>query len=85
MTAYPWPFDKTPRWVEAKTVYLKDKEFMDQPLTTKEMAQLLNLREDWGTKLATEVWHWAGGQSPALWLLVEFVLAAGIWLVDREP
>jgi hypothetical protein len=64
--AYPWPFELSPQWVEAKTMYLKDQAFVERPLTTKEMAQLLDLREDWGTKLVEEVWQWSSCGPPPL-------------------
>ncbi len=43
---YPWPLDVAPRWVEARTVYLADRDFVERPLTDKERAQLMDVRED---------------------------------------
>jgi len=42
-------------WVVAPTVYL-GKEWIVRPLNTKEKGQILDIREDWGTKIAASIW-----------------------------
>jgi hypothetical protein len=41
---YPWPWSTGPQWVETTSVYLGDA-LIQRPLTEKEFAQLLDLRE----------------------------------------
>lgn len=53
---------------------------MERPITGKEKAQLLDLREDWGDCLVNEVWEWNQMTPPPLRLLVEFILSAKDYL-----
>jgi hypothetical protein len=48
------------------------------------MAQLLDLREDWGKILAIPTLQWDGGCSPPLRIIVEFVVAATAWLTGTN-
>jgi len=52
-------------------------------MSDKEKAQLLDLHEDWGKHLITDVWEWNKGASPPLRLMVEFVISARAWLGSR--
>ena len=76
---YPWPWTGAPRWVEAETVYLKNT-LIQQPLSDKELSQLMDLREDWGSQLIHLLLEWDQGASPPLRMSVEFILAAWTWL-----
>jgi hypothetical protein len=60
-------------------VYLGGKA-VERPMMSKELCQLMDLREDWGEPLVASVWGWECGKSPPLRLLVEFGLAARPWL-----
>lgn len=80
---YPWPLPNPALWVEAPTVYFANQPYIERPLTVKEKAQLLDVREDWGNSLAEEVWTWFDGGSPPIRLIAEFVLAAYTWLTGN--
>lgn len=80
---YPWPLPIPALWVEAPTVYLADQPYIERPLTVKEKAQLLDVREDWGNALAEEAWSWFDGGSPPIRLIAEFILAAYTWLTGN--
>jgi hypothetical protein len=57
---------------------------VERPITPKEMAQLLDLREDWGKILAIPTLEWDGGCSPPLRIIVEFVVVATAWLTGTN-
>lgn len=55
--------------------------FSARPLTGKEMAQLMDLREGWGSPLIKFLSEWDQGAFPPLTrIIVEFILAALLWL-----
>jgi len=54
---------------------------VEHPLTTKELSQLADLREDWGAALIETVLKWDDGSSPPLRMIAEFVLSTWEWLM----
>ena len=67
---YPWPWFGAPQWVEAKSVFLKGAA-IQRPLSNKELSQLMDLREDWGSSLIHVLLEWDHGASLPLWMSVE--------------
>jgi len=63
-------------------VFLKGR-LVEQPMLSKDRAQLLDLCKDWGKHLVTDVWEWNNGAAPPLRLMVEFVISARGWLSSR--
>jgi hypothetical protein len=76
---YPWPWPLNPLWVKAPSVYFGGKA-VERPMSSKELCQLIDLREDWGKPLVHAIWNWENQAAPPLRLLVEFGLAARPWL-----
>jgi hypothetical protein len=62
---YPWPWSEGPRWVETTSVYL-GSALIQRPLTEKEFAQLMDLREAWGPPLVKTLMEWDRGATPPL-------------------
>ena len=81
-TPFHWPPQSSSPWVRTSSVYFKER-LVEQPMTNKEKAQLLDLREDWGAMIVNDVWKWNNSESPPLRFMVEFVLSALPWLSDR--
>jgi hypothetical protein len=80
-TAFPWPWKAKPPWVEAKSCFLGGS-LVERPLTDKERAQLMDLREDWAPSLLTDLWEGNGGRNPPLRLLAETAIGAVPWIRD---
>jgi hypothetical protein len=62
-TAYPWPWEAKPPWVEARSCFLGGS-LVERPMTDKERAQLMDLREDWAPSLLTDLWEGNLGRNP---------------------
>jgi hypothetical protein len=76
-------------WVEAPTCLLRPERgvggvtavtFVQRPMTIKERAQLMDVREDWAKVVVPAMWHWDSGLAPPLRLLVESTMAMLEWL-----
>jgi hypothetical protein len=65
--------------VEARSVFLRGAA-IQHPLSNKELSQLMDLREDWGSSLIHVLLEWDHGTSPPLRMSVEFILSAFLWL-----
>jgi hypothetical protein len=78
-TPFVWPLTTANPWVRTKSVFFNER-LVEHPITGKEKAQLLDLREDWGDCLVNEVWEWNQMTPPPLRLLVEFILSAKDYL-----
>ena len=76
---FSWPPSTRHPWVRTRSVFFKER-WIERPITDKEKAQLLDLREDWGNHLINDVWEWNQMESPPLRLLVEFTLSANTCL-----
>jgi hypothetical protein len=57
---------------------------VEQPLSIKERAQLMELREDWGKSLVEAIWSWDEGEALPLRLLVESLMETAPWLNRGE-
>jgi hypothetical protein len=71
---YPWPWSTAPLWVETPTGNFKFP--VERPISLKERAQLMDLREDWSKSLVEPIWGWDKGEAPLLRVLVEFLTEA---------
>jgi len=63
------------------SVFLGKDTLVERPLTTKELLQLTDVREDWGATLIETVLKWDEGCSPPLQMIAEFVLSTWEWLM----
>jgi hypothetical protein len=52
------------------------------PMTDKERAQLMDLREDWAPSLLTDLWEGNDGYNPHLRILAETAIGAVPWIRD---
>jgi hypothetical protein len=78
-TAFPWPWAAQPPWVEAPSCFLGGG-MVERPLTDKERAQLVDLREDWAPTLLDVLWYGNKGKNPPLRMLAEAALGVVPWV-----
>ena len=67
-----WPVLASPLWVETASVYLPGS--IERPLFAKELAQLLDVRPDWGDAVIPSAAQWRDGHMVPLRFLVELAL-----------
>lgn len=74
----PWPIpDKL--WLETFTVFFK-KDVL-RPLSSKEWAQLIDVRPEWGAKLRKEFSTWRNGKC----IPIRFPVEVGLWASEQTP
>jgi hypothetical protein len=78
-TPFSWPWANEPPWVEAPSCFLGG-DMVERPMTDKERAQLVDLREDWAPELLAALWHGNGGRNPPLRMLAEAALGMVPWV-----
>jgi hypothetical protein len=75
---FPWFPSSLDPWEQTCSVFFKSN-LVENPFSGKEKSQLMDLHEDWGTKIVNDIWNWNNSFWPPLRFLVEFVLLAAVW------